>query len=105
MGIRVNAIAPGAIRTHALATVLTPEIEQADAASTRRSGAWASREDIANVALFLVAPASSWVSGQVLTVSGGGDPGARVAQRSRCWSSVRDARFGQNLSTIMVAKT
>ena len=27
MGIRVNAIAPGAIKTHALATVLTPEIE------------------------------------------------------------------------------
>ena len=28
MGIRVNAIAPGAIKTHALATVLTPEIEE-----------------------------------------------------------------------------
>ena len=28
-GIRVNAIAPGAIRTDALASVLTPEIEKA----------------------------------------------------------------------------
>ena len=29
-------------------------------------------DDIANAALFLCAPASAWVSGQVLTVSGGG---------------------------------
>ena len=29
-------------------------------------------DDIAYAALFLCAPASSWVSGQVLTVSGGG---------------------------------
>ena len=28
--------------------------------------------DIAYAALFLCAPASSWISGQVLTVSGGG---------------------------------
>ena len=29
-------------------------------------------EDIANAALFLCSPASRWVSGQVLTDSGGG---------------------------------
>lgn len=70
-GVRVNAIAPGAIKTHALATVLTPEIEKHMLAKTplARLG---EPDDIAYAALFLCAPASSWVSGQVLTVSGGG---------------------------------
>lgn len=69
--IRVNAIAPGAIRTAALATVLTPEIEKAMLARTplRRLGEPA---DIGYAALFLCSPASAWISGQVLTVSGGG---------------------------------
>lgn len=71
MGIRVNAIAPGAIRTDALATVLSPEIEKAMLRHTplARLG---EPSDIANAALFLCSPASAWVSGQVLTVSGGG---------------------------------
>jgi len=71
MGVRVNAIAPGAIRTAALATVLTPEIEKAMLKHTPL-GRLGEAQDIANAALFLCAPASSWISGQVLTVSGGG---------------------------------
>ena len=71
MGIRVNAIAPGAIKTDALASVLTPEIEQAMLKQTPL-GRLGEAADIAQAALFLCAPASSWVSGQILTVSGGG---------------------------------
>jgi len=71
MGIRVNAIAPGAIKTDALASVLTPEIETAMLKHTPL-GRLGEAEDIAYAALFLCAPASSWISGQVLTVSGGG---------------------------------
>jgi len=69
--IRVNAIAPGATRTAALAKVLTPEIEQKMLAHTpiNRLGEPA---DMANAALFLCSPASAWISGQILTVSGGG---------------------------------
>ncbi|MCA9136503.1 MAG: 7-alpha-hydroxysteroid dehydrogenase [Planctomycetales bacterium] len=69
--IRVNAIAPGAIRTAALASVLTPEVEQTMLKHTplARLG---EGTDIAAAALYLVSPASVWVSGQVLTVSGGG---------------------------------
>lgn len=71
MGIRVNCIAPGAIKTDALAKVLTPEREKTMLKHTPL-GRLGQAEDIANAALFLCSPASSWVSGQVLTVSGGG---------------------------------
>ena len=69
--IRVNAIAPGATRTRALQTVLTPEIEAKMLEHTplKRLGEPA---DMANAALFLCSPASAWISGQILTVSGGG---------------------------------
>lgn len=69
--IRVNAIAPGAIRTDALASVLNPEIEKAMLRHTPL-GRLGLPSDIANAALFLCGPASVWVSGQILTVSGGG---------------------------------
>jgi 7-alpha-hydroxysteroid dehydrogenase len=70
-GIRVNGIAPGATKTHALSTVLTPEVEKAMLKHTplKRLG---EAQDMANAALFLCSPAASWVSGQILTVSGGG---------------------------------
>jgi 7-alpha-hydroxysteroid dehydrogenase len=69
--IRVNAIAPGAVKTDALASVLTPEIETAMLKNTplARLG---DPKDIAYAALFLCSPAAGWISGQVLTVSGGG---------------------------------
>ncbi|MEE4161027.1 MAG: 7-alpha-hydroxysteroid dehydrogenase [Woeseiaceae bacterium] len=71
LNIRVNAIAPGATKTAALAKVLTPETEQAMLAHTplKRLG---EPEDMANAALFLCSPAAAWISGQILTVSGGG---------------------------------
>lgn len=71
MNIRVNAIAPGATQTQALAKVLTPAIEEKMLAHTplKRLG---KPEDMANAALFLCSPAANWISGQILTVSGGG---------------------------------
>ncbi|MDN5835851.1 MAG: 7-alpha-hydroxysteroid dehydrogenase [Nitrosospira sp.] len=70
-GIRVNGIAPGATRTDALKSVLNDDIEKQMLAHTpiKRLG---EPQDIANAALFLCAPAASWISGQILTVSGGG---------------------------------
>lgn len=71
MKIRVNAVAPGAIRTAALQSVLTPEIEAAMLSGTPL-GRLGEPSDIALAALFLCSPAASWISGQVLTVNGGG---------------------------------
>ena len=70
-GIRVNGVAPGATRTAALQSVLNEEIEKTMLMHTpiHRLG---ELEDIANAALYLCSPAAAWVSGQILTVSGGG---------------------------------
>lgn len=69
--IRVNAVGPGAVRTDALASVLTPQIEQRMLSHTpiKRLG---EPEDIAGAVLYFAAPISGWVSGQVLFVNGGG---------------------------------
>lgn len=71
LGIRINNVGPGATRTAALATVLTPELETAMLRHTplQRLGLPA---DIAAAVLFLCSPASSWISGQTLMVNGGG---------------------------------
>ncbi len=70
-GIRINAIGPGATRTAALETVLTPEIKERMLARApiKRLG---EPEDIAGAVLYLAAPISAWVSGQVIFVNGGG---------------------------------
>lgn len=71
MSIRVNGIAPGATRTDALNSVLNPEVEKKMLQNTpiNRLG---EPQDMANAALFLCSPAANWISGQILTVSGGG---------------------------------
>ena len=70
--VRVNAVAPGAVKTDALASVLTPEIEKKMLSHTplERLG---EPEDIAGAVLYFAAPISSWTSGQTLFVNGGGE--------------------------------
>lgn len=69
--IRINAVGPGAVRTDALESVLTPEVEEKMLAGTPL-GRLGETEDIAGAVLYFAAPISSWVSGQVLFVNGGG---------------------------------
>ena len=70
--VRINAIGPGAVRTGALATVLTPEIEKRMLAHTplQRLG---EVDDIAGAVLYFASPVSAWVSGQAMIVNGGGE--------------------------------
>lgn len=69
--IRVNAIGPGAIKTHALGSVLNEEIEAKMLAKTPL-GRLGDVEDIAMTVLYFASPASAWTSGQVIFVNGGG---------------------------------
>lgn len=68
--IRVNVVAPGAIETDALATVLSDEMRQTMLSMTpaRRLG---HVDDIAGAILFLASDAGSYLTGKVLEVDGG----------------------------------
>jgi len=70
--VRINAVGPGATRTAALESVLTPEIEKEMLKHTpiKRLG---TAEDIAGAMLYFASPISEWVSGQTIFVNGGGE--------------------------------
>lgn len=68
-GIRVNAVAPGFIETK-MTEVLSEEVRQKmlDAIPMKRFG---SPSDVAKVVVFLAGESASYMTGQVLTISGG----------------------------------
>lgn len=69
-GVRVNAIAPGLVKTH-FARALFEHDEEGMAARfpMKRLGV---PDDVAGAALFLASDASSWLTGDVIVVDGGG---------------------------------
>ena len=70
-GIRVNAIAPGVVKTDFARALWEDEkVHDATAARTpmRRLG---DPRDIAGAAVFLASPAAAWMTGQMVVVDGG----------------------------------
>jgi NAD(P)-dependent dehydrogenase (short-subunit alcohol dehydrogenase family) len=71
--VRVNAVSPGAVPTEIMMTALKlkqddlPALEKALRLPLRRLG---TPEDLGAAVLFFCSPASSWVTGQVIRVSG-----------------------------------
>ena len=71
--IRVNGIAPGMVPTEVMMTALdmdVPDLERLAAKRTpmQRLG---TTDDIAAAAVYLASAAGGWVTGQIITVSGG----------------------------------
>ena len=74
-GVRVNAIAPGAIRTNIWNSTNLPEEEEraheAGVAAGIPFKRFGTPEEVANIAAFLVSDEASYVSGSVYAVDGG----------------------------------
>ena len=71
-GVRVNAVAPGAVNTPLLQGVLQaiPTFEPLYNDSTP-AGRFGTPEEIAEVVAFLASDAASYITGQVITADGG----------------------------------
>ena len=70
MGIRVNAVAPGATETDMLRGGLTDEMRVAMESQTPL-GRLGQPEDVARVIVLLAGPKASWITGQIIAASGG----------------------------------
>ena len=70
-GINVNAIAPGYVATDMNAALLHDPERAASILSRIPAGRWGNPKDFKGVVVFLASRASSYVSGEVVTVDGG----------------------------------
>ena len=69
LGVRVNAVAPGYVRTD-MSPIDRPEFRRYWIEDTPQQRA-ASPEEIAPSVVFLASPASAFMTGSVLTIDGG----------------------------------
>lgn len=71
-GIRVNAVAPGIVRTGMTEEVLQDPEAARTWSSSVPLGRIAEPEDIADIVVFLCGDGSRWLTGQILAADGGG---------------------------------
>ena len=70
-GIRVNAVAPGLVRTPLTERLTANEKAEEASLAMHALGRLGEPEDVAALIAFLLDPANSWITGQVIGVDGG----------------------------------
>ena len=71
-GIRVNAVAPGSVKTKIRAEIMAANPERAEANLAKiPMQRWGTPEDMAGAVSYLASPAAAYVNGHVLAVDGG----------------------------------
>jgi NAD(P)-dependent dehydrogenase (short-subunit alcohol dehydrogenase family) len=70
-GIRVNAVAPGLMRTPATERFFSSDAAEKQLGAQYPLGRYGSPDDIAGAMAWLLSDAAGWVTGQVLAVDGG----------------------------------
>jgi NAD(P)-dependent dehydrogenase (short-subunit alcohol dehydrogenase family) len=70
-GLRVNAVAPGLVRTPMTARITVSETALKASTALHALGRVGEPEDVASAIAWLLDPAQSWVTGQVIGVDGG----------------------------------
>jgi NAD(P)-dependent dehydrogenase (short-subunit alcohol dehydrogenase family) len=88
--VRVNSIRPGLIRTDLVASsvIESPELS-ADYALCTPLPRTGEVEDVANLAMFLLSDAASWITGQCINVDGG-----HILRRGPDFSSLMEQIYG-----------
>jgi 2-deoxy-D-gluconate 3-dehydrogenase len=76
--IRVNALAPGIVKTDFNAAFWKDPAVEAQTAGMVPLGRLAEPEDIAQAAVFLASDAASYITGQILCINGGWTPSASI---------------------------
>lgn len=71
MNLRINAVAPGLTETPLTAALTSNETSRKVSEFMHALGRLGKPEDIARAIVFLLDPANSWITGQVLAVDGG----------------------------------
>jgi NAD(P)-dependent dehydrogenase (short-subunit alcohol dehydrogenase family) len=70
-GIRVNAVAPGLVRTPLTESITSNEAAERASVAMHAAGRLGTPQDVASVLAWLLNPRNDWVTGQVFAIDGG----------------------------------